>query len=196
MFRVSISILLLSLLVSCSQMSLLTIKSSPDESIVYARAIGSKDRVEIGKTPMQIESTEIAEKIKSSGMIIIEIEKEGYFEEKFYLSEVSRQDIALNISLKKQPKIDQAHNVDLIVQKLFECQQYVKIKRFSDCKEIIKELKKKYPEVSTVHEFEGSIFYLENQKNKALQAFITALKYNDDNREARRMIKVIKDSGE
>ena len=40
------------------------------------------------------------------------------------------------------------------------------------------------------------IFYLENQKNKALQAFITALKYNDDNREARRMIKVIKDSDE
>ena len=138
MFKVSLSILIFTIFFSCSQMSLLTIKSSPDESIVYARAIGSKDRVEIGKTPMQIESTEIAEKIKSTGMIIIEIEKEGYFEEKFYLSEVSRQDIALNISLKKQPKIDQAHNVDLIVQKLFECQQYVKIKILSSEKNLLK----------------------------------------------------------
>jgi hypothetical protein len=177
---------------SCSQVSLLNIKSVPNEAKVFARPLGSTERVELGTTPLEMKSTEIQKKLNSDGLIIIELEREQYFKEEFYLSDYSNRNIDISYNLRQSPKIAQAQNVDIIISKLFACQKFVKVKRFKDCQTILTSLKKKFPEVSTIYEFEGSIFYITKDKRKALQSFITALKFNPDNSEARRMIGVIK----
>lgn len=193
MKNVFIIFLLLLFATSCSHMSVLNIKSNPKDANVYARSLGSTGEVLIGKTPLEINSEDIQKKLNTKGLLVITIKKDQHYVEEFYLSDYSNRDIAISYNLRQLPQIDQAAKVDTIVAELFACQKLVRVHRFSDCLKILANLKKSYPEVSTIHEFEGSIFYLKEEKNKALQSFTTALRYNPKNNEARRMINIIKD---
>ena len=108
--RIILFTFLLVSFISCSQVSLIDIKSTPDKAKVFARSLGTSERVEIGTTPFQIKSEEIQKKLNTSGLIIIEIERDQYFKEEFYLSEYSNNNIEISYNLRKSPKIDQAHN--------------------------------------------------------------------------------------
>ena len=63
--------ILLGSLLSCSQVSLIDIKSTPDKAKVYARSLGSSEKVEIGTTPFQIKSTQIQKKLNTNSDVII-----------------------------------------------------------------------------------------------------------------------------
>ena len=185
-------IFILFILTSCAQVVSLEVKSTPSKAIVYAQSLGDTNKVQIGQTPLQINSQEIQEKLNTKGIIKIEIEKDQFHTETFYLSDFSSRKVELSYNLIKLPSIDQANKVDEIIAQLFICQKYVKVKRYDDCQSILTTLKKQFPEVSTIYEFEGSIFYIQKQNKKAVNSFITALKYNPDNAEAKRMINIIR----
>lgn len=180
------------MITACSQMSVVNVKSNPDQAEVFVRALGSTERILVGKTPIELSSSDLQDKLKTNGLIIIEVIREQHYKEEFFLSDYNNRNVEISYDLRQLPKIDQAKKVDVIIADLFNCQRLVKVKRFAECQKILSNLKNKYPEVSTIYEFEGSIFYIKRERKKALQSFLTALKFNSNNQEAKRMIRIIK----
>lgn len=175
---------------SCSSSSI-KVSSNPKGAKVFLRDIGSKDKKEVGVTPIVLDKDKIKKAIKDDGLFSVIVEHNLYHPKEIFVTETSSKEMNFDLTLTKLPKVDQAHDIDDIVEKFFKCQRFIRVKRFNDCEVVLEKLIEKYPEVSTIYEFQGTIYYLKNEKKKAIQAFNTALKYNPENFESMRMLKVI-----
>jgi hypothetical protein len=186
-----LKIIILTIIASACSSSSIKVSSNPKGAKVYLRDIGSKDKKELGITPLSITQDKLKKLIKDDGLFSLIIEHELYYSKEIYVTEATQKEMVFEFVLEKLPKIGAAHNIDEIVERFFTCQRFIRVKRFQDCHQVLNNLIDKYPEVSTIYEFQGTIYYLNNEKEKAIQAFNTALKYNANNAESSRMLKVI-----
>lgn len=189
---ISVIYLLLALLLvsSCSSSSI-KVSSNPKGAKVFLRNIGSNDRKEVGVTPILLDKNKIKKVLKDDGLFSIIVEHNLYHPKEIFVTETSSKQMSFDLTLIKLPKVDQAYEIDDIVEKFFKCQRYIRVKRYNDCEVVLEKLIEKYPEISTIYEFQGTMYYLKNEKKKAIQAFNTALKYNPENLESVRMLKLI-----
>jgi hypothetical protein len=179
---------------ACSTGSLVTITTSPADAEVYFRAVGSGDKIELGKTPLRINSKDLRNKVKSDHPIEVFIIKDGYLSENFIATDYYNNNLSLDLKLELAPTIRDGKKVDQIVAGLFECHRLVKSKKTQEAQDKIAKLIEAYPHVSSLHEFQGSIYYVINEWEKAYDSFLMAVKYNEENHEARRMITILKEN--
>lgn len=171
----------------------LSINSMPMEADVKVRALGKSDWVEVGKSPVRISSSKIREKVKSDAPIEVIIQKDGYIPETMVLMDYFDKNLALEMRLEVEQEVREAKKIDQIVGGLFECHRLIKAKKFLEAQARVVKLLERYPQVSTLHEFQGSIYYILQEKMKAYDSFSLAVKYNEDNQEAKRMLGILKE---
>lgn len=179
------------ILVACSS-GQLSIHSSPMEADVKVRAIGTTAWVDIGKSPIRIASSAIREKVKSDSPVELKVQKEGYVPENIMLLDYYDKNLLLEMRLETEQEVREAKKIDQIVGGLFECHRLIKAKKFLEAQARVVKLLERYPQVSTLHEFQGSIYYILQEKMKAFDSFTLAAKYNEENVEAKRMLGILK----
>jgi hypothetical protein len=120
------------------------------------------------------------------------VEKEGFIPETMMLMDYYDQKLVLEMRLQVEQEVREAKKIDQIVGGLFECHRLIKAKKFLEAQARVVKLLEKYPQVSTLHEFQGSIYYILQEKMKAYDSFSLAVKYNEENEEAKRMLGILK----
>ncbi len=179
------------LLVGCSS-GQLSIYSSPLEAEVKVRALGKSEWVSLGKSPVQMSSSSIREKVKSDAPVEVALQKDGFITESMTLVDYYDKNLVFEMNLEVEQEVREAKKIDRIVGGLFECHRLVKSKKFLEAQSRVSKLLERYPQVSTLHEFQGSIYYILQEKMKAYDSFTMAVKYNEENEEARRMLGILK----
>lgn len=164
----------------------------PLEADVKVRALGKPEWIDIGKSPVRISSSKIRESVKSDAPVEVVVQKEGYIPETMTLMDYYDKNLVLDLRLEMEQEVREAKKIDQIVGGLFECHRLIKAKKFLEAQSRVVKLLERYPQVSTLHEFQGSIYYILQEKMKAYDSFSLAVKYNEDNEEAKRMLGILK----
>lgn len=183
-------LLLFVVLTGCST-GQVSVFSNPPEAEVFAKPVGGAELTLLGKTPTFISSSDLQKKYGSGGPMYLEIRKNGYKTDSFYLSEVTRTDLAIKREL--EPVRDRLSQewLNRNVVKMFEVRRLVEAKRYNEALNQIREAKQELPLVSTVHELEAGILLLKADYRSAVDSYRTALRLNPGNIEAQKMVKYL-----
>ena len=183
------------LMSSCGSTSKFKVTSNPDKSSVFIKDIQKGKDIEIGKTPLEIDTDELEEKFKFevTGPIVMEVRQEGYFSSRAFITDIQSADLELSFNLDSHNLLANSKSTDEIVAKLFESQKIIKLQRYDEALKILKELKDKNPTISVIHELEGGVYLLKKDYKLAYKSYVMAYKYNDQNQEALRMKKFIEE---
>lgn len=179
---------LLFALVGCASTKV-SILTNPDGATVYAKPVGDAKLIELGTTPLYLKNTDLEKKYGGSGAVYVEIHKDGYKPDTFFVTEISQVDLNVIRELRPIRDLEQQRWLNVQVDQMFEVRRLVQAKRYDDAMFIVRELKKQIPMVASVHELEGGIFLLKRKYREALDAFRLALKYNPENVEAAKVIR-------
>lgn len=123
--------------------------------------------------------------------VSIVVSKEGYHPQTIHIIPTVMNYNYVQVELKKVEDPFKPEIMDDLVQSLFEVQRRIKYKDFNYVINKLNELEKKYPNVSTVYELRASAYYLKRDYVKAYSDFKLAWKYNQNNIEAKRMVKLL-----
>lgn len=180
-------------LTACSSQSTFQVTSDPEGAKVFAKKIGSADSIELGKTPLYLQGDDLKKHNFQGGHILIEVRKEGFNPASILITDVVSVDVQTSLSLKPIDQLMFSQTYDRISNKLFEVHRLVRAERYDQALEIIADLKTTYPEMSVPNELEGSIFYLQNDFEKAFDSFSEAYSKNSENTFSLRMKRAIKE---
>lgn len=183
--------LLLASIVSCASKSQVKISSVPLGAKIYAKSMTSDQRESLGVTPLVMKAQDLEKRKLKKGPIFIELEKDGFHNQSVLLTETESVDIDVSLKLQRNNNDKFAKDMDKISSKLFEVQRLIRKKSFSEALGIITKLKEKNPNISVADELEGSIYYLQKDYKKSLDAFNKAFTKNTKNNFAFKMKKII-----
>lgn len=193
-FNYTTSITLLFLVVfaltACST-GKVNIFTNPPEAQVYAKPIGHGELKLIGKTPYSIDSTEFEKIYGKGGAVYLEIKKEGFKSDSFFITEISRVDLSINRNLELERDRLSQEWLNVHVTNMFEIRRLIESRRFTEAMNQIGEVKKQLPLVSAVHELEGGILLLKGDYRSSVDAYRLAVKLNPENTEAAKMVKYL-----
>lgn len=176
--------------ISCGSVSI-KVSSTPEKADVYVSSMGAKTREKIGTTPFVITAQELEKKKIKSGPIIVELRKEGYLNTSVLLTETNATNIDLSLSMDPRDKVIEAQAYDKYTSDLFEAQRLTRAKNYEDALKKLGELKKSFPQISVADEMEGTVYYLQKDFKKSLEAFNSAYAKNPQNDFALRMRKIL-----
>ncbi len=190
--RVFIFSLILGLcFVGCS--SRLVISSEPSEARIFARAPGGSDRIELGKTPLEMKTYELQDKIKipnnSGEYREISIEKEGFSPQKLMLPAARIGSIETKLYAKLEPlPPPQPELAEKMLQHLFNAQQFAQSKSFDRAQAELDEALRLYPKFTRALSMRGTIFYLQQNYTESLKWYEKAIEVDPQYQEAVKMI--------
>lgn len=179
------------ILVSCSSTTVISVKSDPVGADVYIKNMGSDAKEKIGVTPLVLEGEKFEALKLKDGPLVVVVEKDGHSKEQVLLSDTNSVDIELSLKLTASDKLENAKQMDDISGKLFEVQRFIRTKNYPEALKLTTQLKDLYPEISVANELEGSIYYLQKDYKKSLEAFNQAYSKNTENTFALKMKKVL-----
>lgn len=185
------SIFILGLLASCSTSTMIKINSKPEGAKIFVRNMTSESSEEIGVTPLIIKSEDLEKKKLKEGALFVELKKEGYEEGRVLLAETEAVEIDVSLKLKPRDELAEAKKFDRVSGELFEIQRLIRNKDYPEALKLTEKIKKDFPELSVPNELEGSIYYLQNDFKKSLEAFNIAYRKNSDNTFVLKMKKLL-----
>lgn len=172
--------------------SLLKIHSNPSGAEVYARPLGGGDFQLLGLTPVQMKSEDFDERFgELTGAAYIEIRKDGFKTDQFFVTEISRIDLSINKDLQPKLDLEMQYWLNQQVSGMFEVRRLVDAKRYNEALLLVRDIKKETPMVSTVHQMEAGILLLKGDYRGALDAYRLAFKYDSESLEAVKMVKYL-----
>lgn len=161
--------------------------SQPEGAEVYITNNNNGKRIKIGKTPLKIDFETVIANYSKGSTFLIEIDKIGYETYKAYVTQIGDNDLTAKANLQVSKDIGIYQGIDTLIVKLFEIQRLTRIKNYTEAMQLIANVEKEYPTVSTVQELKGSIYYLQKDFNKSLNAFRKAFSLNPKNNTAFKM---------
>lgn len=169
----------------------ISLHTSPPGAEVYARAVGDKDLVLLGKTPLFITNQNLDKKNNGSGAVYVEFRKDGYKSDSVYITEVSRVDLI--IQREMQPKRDLEYQTWLNshIDEMFEARRLAQSGYNDEALKIIERLKEQTPMVSALYEMEGGILMLKGHYQAALNAYRMAVKYDPESTDSVKMVRYL-----
>lgn len=185
-------LLILLVLYSCASSTTVLVQSNPTKAEVYMKPLGYGDLKKFGETPITIKGYEIDDQFNGSGPVYLEIRKVGHETARAIITELSAVDVDINLNLKPDEKFKDYERLDYIINSFFECRRLISVKRYSEALKILKKLESEFPQLSTIYELQGGIFYLQKKFKMSYESFEMAIKYNPKNIEAQRMRKYLK----
>lgn len=161
--------------------------TNPPGAKVFGKPLGSGRFELLGETPITVSADQIEKNYKGSGPVLVEFRKEGFQTNTVLVTELSSQDLNINAELVALGGLEDLERVNYLIDSLFECQRLVKVQRYEEALTRLKELEKAAPQVSTIYELQGGIYYLQQKYRDALDAYRLAVRYYPKNVEALRM---------
>lgn len=177
----------LMLITSCATKTSVIIKSNPEKAKIFVSDFHSDEKKLLGETPYSGSSSDIKTVTKGSGPVFLTLEKEGYFSQRIFVTELNAAELSVNLSLKPERAVEESNFLDEVISGLFESQRLVKTRRLEEALSLLAKLEEKTPYISTIYELKGGVYFLQKNYAAALEAFNLALKYNPKNMEARRL---------
>lgn len=161
--------------------------TNPNGAQVYAKPLGSGQLQLLGETPLTVSGDQIEKVYNGSGPVLLEFRKEGFQTTTTLVTELSSQDLNINMEMTPSAGLEDMQGLNTLIETLFECQRLVKVHRYDEALARLKEIERKAPQISTIYEMEGGIYYLQRKYQDALDAYRLAVRYNPKNVEALRM---------
>jgi len=171
---------------ACSSTSV-NFRSSPQKAKVSAKPLGTGAAKDLGETPLTVSASELEKELQGSGPLQVEFTKEGYKPTRILVTELSSLDLTLDVEMQPASGLEDPASMNAQIEKLFEAQRLVKVQRFPEALKLIEEIKKAAPQLSATYELEAGVYFLQNKKNEALDAYRAAAQLNPKSNEAARM---------
>lgn len=202
--------------VGCSTQTALKVNSNPAGAEVYIKPLAGGEKQGIGKTPLANDNLAALLKGGAAGALIMEIEKPDYITSTIVLPEVIGATLEISQELKPIPKTaledekakeqerekqrelekqKETASLNKSLEQLFEAQRLARVGRLDDALKSLDEVQKVSPQLSSIHEMRGGIFYLQKDYNKALDEYRKAALLNSENPSVQQMIKKLEGQG-
>ncbi len=202
--------------VGCSTQTAIKVNSNPAGAEVYIKPLAGGEKQGIGKTPLANDNLAALLKGGAAGALIMEIEKPDYITTTIVLPEVIGATLEISQELKPIPKTaieeekakeaarekqrelekkTETANLNKSLEQLFEAQRLARVGRLDDALKSLDEVQKVSPQISSIHEMRGGIFYLQKDFNKALDEYRKAALLNTENPSVNQMIKKLEGQG-
>jgi hypothetical protein len=166
--------------------------SNPPQAKVFARSLRDGREQLVGETPLKISAKEVETVNGGTGPVAISFRKDGYESKDVVLSEVGVDDLMVSAELTPQNGLADQQTINFVVESMFESQRLVRIKRFDEALRLLERLQTLAPQVASVYELKGGVYYLTRRYRDALDSYTLAVKYNPKNAETLRMVGLLK----
>jgi tetratricopeptide (TPR) repeat protein len=178
----------------CSQK--LRVKSDPPDAEVYVRAVGKKDKTFLGRTPLEISTSEFKSKshqdISDGSYVELVFEKKDFMTEKLLLPATRFNTLSTEVFTKLRGGVEESSFASQMVHHLQHAQSFVDQ---NDLDRALNELDQALAyddHFAMALSLKGSVLYLQKRYSESLSYFEKALKYDERLDEAVRMIGKIK----
>jgi tetratricopeptide (TPR) repeat protein len=160
------------------------IDTVPQGSPLYIKSNSTNEFILIGNSPLQVKSAEIKDTYNLTGPIAFKVTHDGFLQEYTYVTELPYNS-DINILLTLKPEYDSEKNLKLnkLMDQIFESQRLAKVGRYEEALKTLSTLQKDNPQLAVVYEMQGGIFYIQEQYNKALDAYEIAARLNPESLE-------------
>ncbi len=180
--------MMISILLSCSS-GQLNISTVPEKVSVKIREEDGQIR-DLGTSPVKMESSDF---FKASNYIQLVLSKDGYDNEKIVLIKPPLDgSISLSVELIKSSsgveKALSSAELEKLATLVASSQQLFYAKKYSETEVSLKKLIAEFPDVSLSYDLLGNVYYLQNQREKALGMYKRADQISPRNIERNRMI--------
>lgn len=166
--------------------------SNPPQAKVFARSLHDGREQLVGETPLKVSARDVESVNGGTGPIAISFRKDGYESKDVVLSEVGVDDLMVSAELTPQNGLADQQTINFVIESMFECQRLVRIKRYDEALRLLERLQALAPQVASVYELKGGVYYLTRRYGDALDSYTLAVKYNPKNAETLRMVGLLK----
>ena len=171
--------------------STLKVESQPEGADVYVSVPGQTAR-KIGVTPLAIAESQVN---SGTDAFQISVMKDGFATENILSpSTVFSRATSVQVRLKESGSTKQTLN-DELLQKLTSqvayTQNQIRAKDYDGAERTLSSLMPQFPNVATLHELLGNVYYLKKELNKAHASYKRALDLNPANTDTLHMIQKI-----
>lgn len=189
-------LMVVSLLASCG--SALVVTSEPSGASVFVRAPGGVDRVDLGKTPLEMRTSELQSKARvennSGEYRELIVEHEGFETQTLLLPPARFTTIETKVFAKLTPAPPPRTDLgEQMVQHLFNAQKFAQAADFEKAQLEIDAALKVHPRFVRAMSMRGTIFYLQGNFLESLKWFEKALEVDPQYQDAVRMITVLRE---
>ena len=183
------------LLISCSSTTtMVKIQSSPEGALVSSRGTDGASR-SLGKTPLQVESSELS---SSGGRVTsLIVSKEGYQDQHILLGrDRAKENYDINIKLQGQtedPKVmDAKSRQEKLAKNMVQAHNMISNKRYEEARSLLISVIQEYPHISVGYDLMGTLSYLQKDLKSSLNYYERSLQINPENVETKQMIDRLK----
>ena len=168
---------------ACASVS---INSVPTGADVVLEIPGQKSGQVIGKTPLNTGVSDIA-KQANNATIVLTIKKQEFQSQSFVIPNLGSGKLEISASL--QPlSAEGAREINLAVRYVLEAERQIIDKDYKNALKSIEKAKATFPNMAAAYMFEGIIFGLQNDKQKAIEAFQRALSLDPTDTDVRTLL--------
>jgi tetratricopeptide (TPR) repeat protein len=162
------------------------INSVPTGAEVVLEIPGQKSGKVIGKTPLTTAVSDIA-KQANNATIVLTIKKQEFQSQSFVIPNLGSGKLEISASL--QPlSAEGAREINLAVRYVLEAERQIIDKDYKNALKSIEKAKATFPNMAAAYMFEGIIFGLQNDKQKAIEAFQRALSLDPTDTDVRTLL--------
>ncbi len=184
------------ILAGCS--SALIVTSEPSGASVFVKTSNGTDRVELGKTPLEMRTSELELKAKidnnSGEYRELFVESEGFEAQKLFLPPARFTTLETKIFAKLEPSPPPKPELaEQMVQHLFNAQSFAQKADYEKAQLEIDSAIKISPKFARAYSMRGTIYYLQSNFLESLKWYEKALEVDPKNQDSMKMITVLRE---
>jgi tetratricopeptide (TPR) repeat protein len=169
------------------------IDTLPQGSDVYIKSSSTSEFILIGKSPLNLKSSQLKDTYKLTGPIAFMISRDNYLKEYTYLTELPyNSDINMTLILKSENDPEKNIKLNRLMDALFENQRLVQVGRYEDALKGLDKLQIENPQLSVIYEMQAGIYYMQKDFSKSLDSYELATRLNPESLELQSMKKYLK----
>lgn len=164
----------------------LTVTSKPSGAEVILAIPGQEAGKVLGKTPLTQDLSEL-KKFTNKNTLVLTVKRSGFISQFFVVPNLGGGQLEIDASL--QPLgADDASSINLAVRYILEAERQIIDRNFKEALKTLEKAKSTNPFIAAAHMFEGMIYLLQNEKEKAREALFRALALDPQDTEVRSML--------
>lgn len=173
----------LPLYAGCASVS---IASKPSGVEVFLAVPGQENGKLLGKTPLQQNLSEIT-KYSNKSTIVVTLKRTGYRSQNFVIPNLGGGKLEIEANMMPIGSDDSA-DINAAVRFLLEAERFIIDKNFKEALRSLEKSKAANPNIAAAYTFEGTVYMLQSQSEKAREAFYKALALDPQDTEIRALL--------
>lgn len=163
-----------------------SITSKPPGVDVFLAVPGQETAKLLGKTPLQQNLSEIT-KLSNRSTIVVTLKKNGYRSQNFVVPNLGGGKLEIEANMLPIGSDDSA-DINAAVRFLLDAERQIIEKNYKEALKSLEKSKASNPNIAAAYTFEGTIYMLQNQNEKAREAFYKALALDPQDTEIRALL--------